>query len=229
MPQSAAGGGCQAAQRRRKPPPRPAQRDSTQELLDRRRTAALPRDRSHLNPRKAQERPICRVDVTVSPMDHPTHRSPGRLHRPGLPHHRWTSRRGPASSRTRCRVGRPMKLAPRARRVLLGDQSRHQRANQLTVPFGQRRRPDPRRRHGLNWWNQQSTADRAAGARRLPLRLRDQPRRRHSTTLLVWTTSTTDRGPTRSPGSYCWLSSMAATSSSASPAAGCPGKAAVAL
>ena len=58
MPQSAAGGGCQAAQRRRKPPPRPAQRDSTQELLDRRRTAALPRDRSHLNPRKVQERPI---------------------------------------------------------------------------------------------------------------------------------------------------------------------------
>jgi hypothetical protein len=38
--------------------------------------------------------------------------------------------------------------------------------------------------------NQQSTADRAAGARRLPLRLRDQPRRRHSTTLLVWTSST---------------------------------------
>ncbi|MGA8335702.1 MAG: hypothetical protein WB761_13225, partial [Solirubrobacteraceae bacterium] len=39
--------------------------------------------------------------------------------------------------------------------------------------------------------NQQSTADRTAGARRLPLRLRDQPRRRHSTTLLVWTKSTT--------------------------------------
>jgi len=35
--------------------------------------------------------------------------------------------------------------------------------------------------------NQQSTAGRAAGARRLPLRLRDQPRRRHSATLLVWT------------------------------------------
>ncbi len=36
-----------------------------------------------------------------------------------------------------------MKLAPQARRVLLGDQSRHQRANQLTVPFGHRqpRRP----------------------------------------------------------------------------------------
>jgi hypothetical protein len=30
-------------------------------------------------------------------------------------------------------------------------------------------------------------ADRATRARRLPLRLRDQPRRRHSTTLLVWT------------------------------------------
>ena len=39
--------------------------------------------------------------------------------------------------------------------------------------------------------NQQSTADRAAGARRLPLRLRDQPRRRHSTTLLVWTSRRT--------------------------------------
>jgi len=37
--------------------------------------------------------------------------------------------------------------------------------------------------------NQQSAAGRAPGARRLPLRLRDQPRRRHSTTLLVWTTS----------------------------------------
>jgi hypothetical protein len=35
--------------------------------------------------------------------------------------------------------------------------------------------------------NQQSTASRLAGARRLPLRLRDQPRRRHSTTVLVWT------------------------------------------
>ena len=36
-----------------------------------------------------------------------------------------------------------MKLAPRARRVLPGDQSRHQRANELTVPFGHRQ---PRRR-----------------------------------------------------------------------------------
>ena len=35
--------------------------------------------------------------------------------------------------------------------------------------------------------NQQSTAGRVAGPRRLPLRLRDQPHRRHSTTLLIWT------------------------------------------
>ena len=35
--------------------------------------------------------------------------------------------------------------------------------------------------------NQRSTPGRAAGARRLPLRLRDQRRPRHSTTLLVWT------------------------------------------
>ena len=35
---------------------------------------------------------------------------------------------------------------------------------------------------------QQSTAGRAAGARRLPLRLREQPRQRRTTTLLVWTT-----------------------------------------
>ncbi|MGB8878474.1 MAG: hypothetical protein WCD11_19275 [Solirubrobacteraceae bacterium] len=34
--------------------------------------------------------------------------------------------------------------------------------------------------------NQQPTAGRAAGARLLPLPVRDQPRRRHSTTLLVW-------------------------------------------
>ena len=37
--------------------------------------------------------------------------------------------------------------------------------------------------------NQQPTASRAGSARRLPLRLRDQPRRRHSTTLSVWTSS----------------------------------------
>ena len=38
-----------------------------------------------------------------------------------------------------------------------------------------------------NGGNQQSTAGRAVGSRRLPLRLRDQPRRQHSTTLLVRT------------------------------------------
>ena len=38
--------------------PVPRSATPTQELLDRRRTAALPRDRSHLNPRKVQERHI---------------------------------------------------------------------------------------------------------------------------------------------------------------------------
>jgi hypothetical protein len=80
-------------------------------------------------------------------------------------------------------------------------QSSSAAASGLTAGIGQRRRPDPQRRHGPNWWSQQSTAGRAAGARRLPLRLRDQPRRRHSTTLLVWTISMSlgqaASGPTR--------------------------------
>jgi len=44
---------------------------------------------------------------------------------------------------------------------------------------------------------QQSTANRAAGARRLSLRLREQPRRRRSTTLLVRTSSGSAAGPVR--------------------------------
>ena len=36
---------------------------------------------------------------------------------------------------------------------------------------------------------QQSATDRVASARRLPLRLREQPRQRRSTTLVVWTSS----------------------------------------
>ena len=54
--------------------------------------------------------------------------------------------------------------------------------------IGQKRRPDPRRRH---WPELVETSSRQPSARpaprRLPLRLRDQPRPRHSTTLLVWT------------------------------------------
>ena len=73
--------------------------------------------------------------------------------------------------------------------------------------IGQKRRPDPRRRH---WPELVETSSRQPSARpaprRLPLRLRDQPRPRHSTTLLVWTKSTT-------PTSRC-------VDSSASPASG---------
>jgi hypothetical protein len=61
----------------------------------------------------------------------------------------------------------------------------------VSVKRGHRIRDEDMARIG---GNQRSTADRVAGARRLPLRLRDQPRRRDSTTLLVWT-STKSAGP----------------------------------